>query len=129
MTAMETTDNEAPLLAAESQKSKLSPRARALVKAMGGATAVLYALGWAVLFARQENWDPVVRATYGYQLGWVACLASCAVALVLRRSHAPAAAQEEANQEAEEAVDDMTRVSPRARVRRRRFVMSGGRSK
>jgi hypothetical protein len=99
-------------------KRKLPPHVQALVKTIGGATVVLYAMGWAVLFAQQDGWAANVRATYGYQFGWVACLASCAVALVLRRGQEPVAAQP--------PQPEMTCVSDRPRTaRRRRFVMVG----
>lgn len=117
---METVDEGA--LEPATRKRKLSPHAQALIKTIGVATVVLYALGWAVLFARQDGWDASVRATYGYQIGWVACLASCAVALVLRRGHEPVVAPLQVPQL------EMTRVCERPRATRRRFV-TGDKSK
>jgi len=112
----ETADDRAP--EGQSPKGKLPPHVQAIVKTIGGATVVLYALGWAVLFAQQDGWDASVRATYGYQCGWVACLAACAVALLLRRGQQTAA--EPAPQ------PEITRVSDRPRAaRRRRFGTSG----
>lgn len=55
---------ELPLSAAAS-KSKLSPQAQALIKTVGGATVVLYAMGWAFVFARQEvGHQACVRRTH-----------------------------------------------------------------
>lgn len=68
--------------------SRVATRTNPLLKTITTATLLLYAMGWGATLAWQSDWDPGMRASYGYQLGWVSCLATCALALLfIRRGH------------------------------------------
>jgi hypothetical protein len=71
----------------ESKKDGADQGTPTVVKAITAAMFLLYALGWAAAIGWQDGWDPRVRASCGYQLGWVTCLIACAVTLFLRRGH------------------------------------------
>jgi hypothetical protein len=62
-------------------------RTNPLLKTITTATLVLYTLGWGAALAWESRWETSLRASYGYQLGWVTCLAACAVALFVWRGH------------------------------------------
>ena len=67
------------------RKSRSAPEAHAFAYLLGRVTLVFYAVGWIAALVFQSNWDPGARATYGYQLGWLACLSVGAAALLARR--------------------------------------------
>lgn len=85
-------------------------RASPLIKSITSATILLYALGWGTAFAWQSSWDPGVRASYGYQLGWLSGFAACAAAILLHRAHqrAHGAAAHEKHASAEAATTEGT---------------------
>jgi hypothetical protein len=65
---------------------------RSVAKHIASLILLLYVLGWAAALKWQPAWELSERASYGYQLGWCACLVACGCTIAMWRTlHRPAA--------------------------------------